>query len=38
MKENYPQALKQVLKYEGGKVDDPRDPGGRTAFGITQDT
>jgi len=38
MKENYPQALKQVLKYEGGKVDDPRDPGGRTAYGITQDT
>ena len=38
MKENYPQALKQVLKYEGGKVDDPRDPGGRTAYGVTQDT
>jgi lysozyme family protein len=38
MKENYAQALKQVLKYEGGKVDDPRDPGGRTAFGVTQAT
>ena len=38
MKENFPQALKQVLKYEGGKVDDPRDPGGRTAYGVTQDT
>jgi lysozyme family protein len=38
MKENYPQALKQVLKYEGGRVDDKRDPGGRTAFGITQET
>ena len=38
MKENYAQALKQVLKYEGGKVDDPRDPGGRTAYGVTQDT
>ena len=38
MKENYAQALKQVLKYEGGKVDDPRDPGGRTAFGVTQNT
>ena len=38
MQENYAQALKQVLKYEGGKVDDPRDPGGRTAFGVTQDT
>jgi lysozyme family protein len=38
MKENYAQALKQVLKYEGGKVDDPRDPGGRTAYGVTQAT
>jgi len=38
MKENYAAALKQVLKYEGGKVDDPRDPGGRTAYGVTQDT
>ena len=38
MKENFPQALKQVLKYEGGKVDDFRDPGGRTAYGVTQDT
>ena len=38
MKENYALALKQVLKYEGGKVDDPRDPGGRTAYGVTQDT
>jgi len=38
MKENYAQALKQVLKYEGGKVDDARDPGGRTAFGVTQNT
>lgn len=38
MKENYAQALKQVLKYEGGKVDNPKDPGGRTAYGVTQDT
>ena len=38
MKESFDAALKQVLKYEGGKVDDPRDPGGRTAFGVTQDT
>ena len=38
MKENYAQSLKQILKYEGGKVDAPRDPGGRTAYGITQNT
>lgn len=38
MKENYAACLQAVLRYEGGKVDDPRDPGGRTAFGITQGT
>ncbi len=27
-----------TLKYEGGRVDDPRDPGGRTNRGITQKT
>lgn len=37
-KENYDFILKQVLKYEGGKVDHPKDPGGKTAYGITQDT
>lgn len=35
MKENYRSSLAAVLKYEGGKVDDRRDPGGRTAYGIT---
>lgn len=25
-----------TLRFEGGKVDNPRDPGGRTAFGVTQ--
>jgi lysozyme family protein len=38
MKENYPACLQAVLRYEGGKVDDPRDPGGRTAYGVTQGT
>ena len=38
MKENYAKSLAQVLKYEGGKVDYPRDPGGRTAYGVTQAT
>ena len=36
MKENYPQALKQVLRYEGGYVDHPKDPGGPTNKGVTQ--
>ena len=29
--------LPVILAAEGGKVDDPRDPGGRTNQGITQD-
>jgi lysozyme family protein len=29
-------AFKKLLKWEGGKSDDPADPGGRTNFGITQ--
>lgn len=28
--------LKNVLVHEGGKVNNPKDPGGKTAFGITQ--
>ncbi len=27
-----------TLRFEGGKVDDPRDPGGRTNQGVTQTT
>lgn len=38
MKNNFDKCLQTVLRYEGGKVDDPRDPGGRTAYGITQNT
>lgn len=29
-------ALAEVLRYEGGKDDDPHDPGGRTAYGVIQ--
>lgn len=29
-------AFKKLMKWEGGKSDDPLDPGGRTNFGITQ--
>ena len=32
----FQRALPRVLVYEGGKVDDPADPGGRTAYGVTQ--
>lgn len=36
MKDNYASALKHVLAEEGGKVEHPEDPGGRTNQGITQ--
>lgn len=32
----FSRALKPVLVIEGGKVDDPDDPGGRTNQGVTQ--
>lgn len=32
------EALPTILVYEGGKVDDPADLGGRTAYGVTQRT
>lgn len=35
---NFDHVLARTLVYEGGKVDDKRDPGGRTAYGITQRT
>jgi lysozyme family protein len=38
MQENFARADAQVLQYEGGKSDNPRDPGGKTNQGITQGT
>lgn len=38
MQTNFSRALAQVLVYEGGRVEDPRDPGGRTNKGVTQFT
>ena len=35
---DFARSLVRVLVYEGGKVDNSRDPGGRTNFGITQKT
>jgi len=36
VKTDYQTALRQVLVFEGGRVDDPQDPGGRTNHGVTQ--
>jgi hypothetical protein len=36
MKENFDDCFKMVLAHEGGYVNDPRDPGGRTNLGVTQ--
>jgi lysozyme family protein len=35
---NYPRCLEHVLKWEGGYVDHPKDPGGATNYGITRAT
>jgi lysozyme family protein len=36
MKSNFDSALKNLLKHEGGYVNHPKDPGGRTNLGVTQ--
>jgi lysozyme family protein len=36
MKLNFSASLTLVLQHEGGFVDDPQDPGGRTNRGVTQ--
>ena len=36
--ENFQPCLAFTLKYEGGRSNDPRDPGGRTMEGVTQRT
>lgn len=36
MKTNYPACIKKVLVYEGGKVNNPKDPGGKTNQGVIQ--
>jgi lysozyme family protein len=32
---NYEPSIRKTLKWEGGYVNDPRDPGGETNYGIT---
>ena len=36
MNKNYDRCLEMLLKHEGGYVNDPNDPGGRTNLGVTQ--
>lgn len=36
MTTNFAPSLQLLLPHEGGRVDDPRDPGGRTNKGVTQ--
>lgn len=36
MKDSFQHALTELLKHEGGYVNHPSDPGGRTNLGVTQ--
>jgi lysozyme family protein len=36
VKDNFEQSLKMILHHEGGYVNHPSDPGGRTNLGVTQ--
>lgn len=36
MSENFEKAVAFVLKHEGGYINDPRDPGGETKYGISK--
>jgi lysozyme family protein len=36
MKHNWDEAIKHVLKWEGGYVNHPADPGGMTNLGVTK--
>ena len=36
MRSNFDKALSAVLQHEGGYVNHPKDPGGRTMKGVTQ--
>lgn len=36
MQDNFERSIAFVLRHEGGYVNDPRDPGGETKFGISK--
>ena len=38
MQANYDKCLKHILKFEGGFVNHPKDPGGMTNLGVTKAT
>ena len=36
MKDNFDRALAEILRHEGGYINDPHDPGGETNMGISK--